>query len=155
MAFYDALAENGSATELMGNAELRLIASELVKAVRENSGMDCWHFDQRRKKVRTTIRRILRKYSYPPDLEDAAIRTVVLQAEALEEYQRGEMPDESVVSGEFGINLHLGGTNGTSSEGCCTLPPEQWSDFRRTLNETLHLAGLKWFAFILIEGPIN
>ena len=83
VAFYDALAENGSATDLMGNAELRLIASELVKAVREKSGMDWWHFDQRRKKVRTTIRRILRKYGYPPDLEDAAIRTVVLQAEAL------------------------------------------------------------------------
>jgi len=83
VAFYDALAENGSAVDLMGNADLRLIASELVKAVRENSGMDWWHFDQRRKKVRTTIRRILRKYGYPPDLEDAAIRTVVLQAEAL------------------------------------------------------------------------
>ena len=83
VAFYDALAENGSAVELMGNAELRLIASELVKAVRDNAGMDWWHFDQRRKKVRTTIRRILRKYGYPPDLEDAAIRTVVQQAEAL------------------------------------------------------------------------
>jgi type I restriction enzyme R subunit len=82
-AFYDALAESVSAVELMGNAELRLIASELVKAVRENSGIDWWHFDQRRKKVRTTIRRILRKYGYPPDLEDAAIKTVVLQAEAL------------------------------------------------------------------------
>ncbi|MFZ9938595.1 MAG: type I restriction endonuclease subunit R, partial [Luteolibacter sp.] len=83
VAFYDALAENGSAVELMGNAELRLIASELVRAVRDNAGMDWWHFDQRRKKVRTTIRRILRKYGYPPDLEDAAIRTVVQQAEAL------------------------------------------------------------------------
>jgi len=82
-AFYDALAENGSATQLMGNEELRLIASELVKAVRANAGMDWWRFDQRRKKVRTTIRRILRKYGYPPDLADAAIRTVVLQAEAL------------------------------------------------------------------------
>ncbi len=38
---------------------------------------------QRRKQVRTTIRSILRKYGYPPDLEDAAIRTVELQAEAL------------------------------------------------------------------------
>ena len=82
-AFYDALAENGSATQLMGNEELRLIASELVKAVRANAGMDWWRFDQRRKKVRTTIRRILRQYGYPPDLADAAIRTVVLQAEAL------------------------------------------------------------------------
>ena len=67
----------------MGNAELRLIASELVRAVRDHAGMDWWHFDQRRKKVRTTIRRILRKYGYPPDLEDAAIRTVFQQAEAL------------------------------------------------------------------------
>jgi type I restriction enzyme R subunit len=83
IAFYDALAENGSATDLMGNAELRLIASELVTAVRENAGMDWWHFDQRRKRVRTTIKRILRKYGYPPDLEDSAVRTVVLQAEAL------------------------------------------------------------------------
>jgi hypothetical protein len=58
-------------------------------------------------------------------------------------------------SGEFGINLHLGGVNGTSSEGCLTLPPEQWNDFRRTLNEVLHLAGLKRFAMILIDGPIN
>jgi len=62
---------------------IRWFVSELVKAVRENAGMDWWHFDQRRKKVRTTIRRILRKYGYPPDLEDAAIKTVVLQAEAL------------------------------------------------------------------------
>ena len=58
-------------------------------------------------------------------------------------------------SGEFGINLHLGGVNGTSSEGCLTLPPEQWRDFRRTLNAVLHLAGLKRFALILISGPIN
>jgi lysozyme len=58
-------------------------------------------------------------------------------------------------TGEYGINLHLGGINGTSSEGCCTLPPEQWSDFRRALNEVLHLAGLKRFSFILADGPIN
>jgi type I restriction enzyme R subunit len=83
VAFYDALAENGSAVELMGNAELRVIASELVKAVRANAGMDWWHFDQRRKKVRTTIKRILRFYGFPPDLEDVAIKTVVQQAEAL------------------------------------------------------------------------
>ena len=63
--------------------KLGLSTAILVKAVRANAGMDWWHFDQRRKKVRTVIRRILRKYGYPPDLEDAAIRTVVLQAEAL------------------------------------------------------------------------
>lgn len=57
-------------------------------------------------------------------------------------------------SGQFGINLHLGGVNGTSSEGCLTLPPEQWTDFRRTLNEMLEQAGLNRFAMILISGPI-
>lgn len=57
--------------------------------------------------------------------------------------------------GEFGINLHLGGVNGTSSEGCLTLPPEQWNGFRRALNSLLELAGMERFALILVEGPIN
>ena len=100
VAFYDAFAENSSTVELMGNADLRLIASELVKAVRENSGMDWWRFDQRRKKVRTAIRRSLRKYKYPPDLEDAAIRTVVLQDEAL----------AAEVKGRWLLPVHPGAT---------------------------------------------
>jgi type I restriction enzyme R subunit len=83
VAFYDALADNGSAVELMGNEELRVIASELVNTVRDNVGFDWWKFDARRKKIRVAVRRILRKYGYPPDLQDAAIRTVVQQAEAL------------------------------------------------------------------------
>lgn len=58
-------------------------------------------------------------------------------------------------TGCFGINLHLGGVNGTSSEGCCTLPPEQWEDFRKRLNQALALAKLKRFAFVLVDGPIN
>jgi type I restriction enzyme, R subunit len=82
-AFYDALADNESAVELMGNEELRLIASELVKTVRDNAGFDWWKFDARRKRIRVAVRRILRQYGYPPDLQDAAIRTVVQQAEAL------------------------------------------------------------------------
>ena len=57
--------------------------------------------------------------------------------------------------GEYGINLHLGGNNGTSSEGCLTVPPDQWLSFRRTLSSVLQSAGLKRFALILIEGSIN
>lgn len=82
-AFYDALADNQSAVELMGNEDLRLIASELVKTVRENAGFDWWKFDDRRKRIRVAVKRILKKYGYPPDLQDAAIKTVVQQAEAL------------------------------------------------------------------------
>jgi type I restriction enzyme R subunit len=82
-AFYDALADNQSAVELLGNEELRLIASEPVKTVRENTGFDWWKFDDRRKRLRVAVKRILKKFGYPPDLQDAAIKTVVQQAEAL------------------------------------------------------------------------
>lgn len=57
-------------------------------------------------------------------------------------------------TGEFGINLHLGGYNTPSSAGCNTLPPTQWGDFRNTLNKFLAKFG-PVFDFILIEGEIN
>ena len=80
---YDALADNESALEVMGNGELRLIASELVTTIRDNSSVDWWRFEQRRTQIRVAVKRILRKYGYPPDLQEEAIKTVVLQAEAL------------------------------------------------------------------------
>ena len=82
-ALYDALADNASAVEVMGNEQLRIIASELVKAIRSSAGVDWWMHENRRAAVRVAVRRILRKYGYPPDLQDAAIKTVVQQAEAL------------------------------------------------------------------------
>lgn len=83
VALYDALADNQSALEVMGNEKLRLIASELVKAIRNNAGVDWWMHENRRAAVRVAVRRILKKYGYPPDLQDSAIKTVVQQAEAL------------------------------------------------------------------------
>ncbi len=82
-AFYDALAENESACEVMGNEELRVIAAELVRDIRSNASVDWWKFEQRRTQIRVMVRRILRKHGYPPDLQAAAIKTVLEQAEAL------------------------------------------------------------------------
>lgn len=83
IALYDALADNASAVEVMGNEKLRIIAALLVKAIRENAGVDWWKFNDRRRKMRIAVKRILRQTGYPPDLEEEAIKTVVRQAEAI------------------------------------------------------------------------
>ena len=57
--------------------------------------------------------------------------------------------------GCFGIDLHLGGINGTSSEGCVTVPPSQWTAFEKELTSTMKSLGETEFPFILIDGPIN
>lgn len=82
-SFYDALAQNVSATEVMCNEELRIIATELVKSVRESAGVDWWQRDDVRAKMRVAVKRILRRYEYPPDLQAEAVKLVIRQAEAL------------------------------------------------------------------------
>ena len=83
VAFYDALAENESAVEVMGDAQLRVIAHELLVSLRENVSVDWAHRESARARLRVLVKRILRKYGYPPDLQDAAVQTVLQQAEAL------------------------------------------------------------------------
>ena len=58
-------------------------------------------------------------------------------------------------TGCFGINLHRAGINGTSSEGCMTVPQDQWIQFRNTLDTALEKTGSKTFQLILIDGPIT
>ncbi len=83
IAFYDALAENNSAVEAMGDAKLRLIAHELLNSLKENVSVDWAHRESSRARMRVLVKRILRKYGYPPDLQDAAVQTVLQQAEQL------------------------------------------------------------------------
>jgi type I site-specific deoxyribonuclease, hsdR family len=83
IAFYDALAENESAVEIMGDDKLKLIAHELLMSLRENVSVDWAHRDSARARMRVLVKRILRKYGYPPDLQDTAVQTVLQQAEAL------------------------------------------------------------------------
>ena len=83
IAFYDALAENESAVQVMGDDKLRVIAHELLMSLRENVTVDWAHRESARARMRVLVKRILRKYGYPPDLQDAAVQTVLQQAEAL------------------------------------------------------------------------
>ena len=81
----DALAENESAVEVMGDKGLRVIAQELLSSLKSNVSVDWAHRDSARARMRVLVKRILRKYGYPPDLEDAAVQTVLQQAELLSE----------------------------------------------------------------------
>jgi type I restriction enzyme R subunit len=82
-AFYDALAVNASAVEVLGDAQLAIIARELVETVKANVSIDWTIKETARARIRVLVRRILRKYGFPPDLQEAATQTVLEQAEVL------------------------------------------------------------------------
>lgn len=83
IAFYDALAENESAVEVMGNDSLKIIAHELLESLKGNVTVDWSHRESARARMRVLVKRILREHGYPPDFQDAAVQTVLRQAEAL------------------------------------------------------------------------
>jgi len=83
LAFYDALADNESAVQVLGNDELKVIAAELLKSLQANITIDWAHRASARAKLRVLVKRILKKYGYPPDLQDAAVQVVLQQAEML------------------------------------------------------------------------
>ncbi|MBI0026534.1 type I restriction endonuclease subunit R [Bartonella sp. M0187] len=83
VAFYDALAENNSAVEAMGDEKLRVIAIELVKAMRAKVTIDWNHRTQARAEMRVLVKRLLRKFGYPPDFSDDAVKNVLAQAETV------------------------------------------------------------------------
>jgi type I restriction enzyme R subunit len=83
VAFYDALEANDSAVAVLGDEKLRLIAQELVKAVRNSITIDWTVRENVRARMRVIIKRILRKYGYPPDKRAHATELVLEQAEVL------------------------------------------------------------------------
>lgn len=83
LAFYDALETNNSAVKVLGDETLRMIAHELVETVRKNVTIDWAVKESVRAKLRTMVKRILRKYGYPPDKQEKATATVLEQAEVL------------------------------------------------------------------------
>ena len=83
VAFYDALAANESAVKAMGDNKLKVIAAELITKVRQSVTIDWTLRESARAKIKVLVKRILNKYGYPPDLQDAAVQTVIKQAELL------------------------------------------------------------------------
>lgn len=83
LAFYDALATNGSALQVLGDEKLRAIARELVATVRNHVTVDWTLRENVRAQLRVLVKRILRKHGYPPDKQEKATQTVLEQAEVL------------------------------------------------------------------------
>lgn len=81
--FYDALADNESAVRELSDETLKKIAHELTENLRQNITVDWSARDSVRAKLRLMVKRILRKYKYPPDQQEAAVALVLQQAEAL------------------------------------------------------------------------
>ncbi len=83
VAFYDALAGNETAVDVLGSEQLRIIAHELVEQMRNSVTVDWQHKASARAKMRILVKRILKRFGYPPDLEQEAVQTVLAQAELL------------------------------------------------------------------------
>ena len=82
-AFYDALAANESAVEVLGDETLKQIAQELVERVRKSVTVDWSKRENARAQLRVLVKRILRKYGYPPDKQEQATELVLEQTEVL------------------------------------------------------------------------
>lgn len=83
LAFYDALAENGSAKELMEHEQLRTLAQVLSLTIRNSASIDWTIKESVRAKMRIEVRKALARYGYPPDLQKAAVDLIIKQAETI------------------------------------------------------------------------
>lgn len=85
VCFYDALHQNNSAEELMGDDQLKSIAKELVNTVRRSVTIDWSLRENARVRICAFVKRILRRFGYAPELQDEAVKLVLKQAETLSE----------------------------------------------------------------------
>ena len=83
MAFYDAVANNPSAREILGDETLRQLAIYLVETVKSNATIDWTIKESVKAKLKVMVKRALRKFGYPPDQQKLATETVLRQAEML------------------------------------------------------------------------
>nr|WP_202963457.1 type I restriction endonuclease subunit R [Nonlabens ulvanivorans] len=86
LAFYDAVAKNGSAKEILGDEVLKKLAIYLVETVRNNATIDWTIKESVKAKLKVMVKRALRKFGYPPDQQKLATETVLKQAELLADF---------------------------------------------------------------------
>ncbi len=84
-AFYTAVANNESAKELMGKDKLRELAVVLTETIQKNASIDWTIKENVRAKMKVAVKRLLRRYGYPPDMQLLATETVLKQAEKIAE----------------------------------------------------------------------
>ncbi len=82
-AFYTAVADNESARELMQKDKLRELAVVLTETIKQNASIDWTIKESVRAKLKVSVKRLLRKYGYPPDMQKLATETVLKQAEMI------------------------------------------------------------------------
>ncbi|WP_300902024.1 type I restriction endonuclease subunit R, partial [Helicobacter japonicus] len=80
-AFYEAIAQNKSAKEVMSKRELKELAIAIFQTLRQNVSLDWQHKESVRAKLRVAVKRVLQKYGYPPDMQKLAVDRVIEQAE--------------------------------------------------------------------------
>ena len=107
LAFYDALADNESAKEVMGDEILKQIARDLTESIRKNISVDWSIRKSVQAKMKMIIKRLLKKYGYPPDRTAAAVETVMEQTQLMcvsesGKYSYKEHTDEMMVAAEKG-----------------------------------------------------
>lgn len=83
LAFYDALSENESAREVMGDEILKQIARDLTKSIKKNISVDWSIRESVQAKMKMTIKRLLKKYGYPPDKTAKAVDIVMEQTKLM------------------------------------------------------------------------
>ena len=81
VAFYDAITQNGSAVLELGDEVLRELTHKLVETVTKKARLDWTKREAVRAEMRTAVKRLLRRYRYPPDRQEAAVSLVIEQAE--------------------------------------------------------------------------
>lgn len=80
-AFYEAIAQNKSAKEVMSKRELKELAIAIFQTLRQNVSLDWQHKESVRAKLRVAVKRVLKEYGYPPDMQKLAVDRVIEQAE--------------------------------------------------------------------------